>query len=232
VPVALVIFDIAGTLIEDRDEVANAFLAALRQNGISIGEDEIGEWRGSSKREVIGHFVARQFGSCRIGPLIEQTYANFRYQLEKSYAGGVVPIVGANDTLAWLREHDIKIATTTGFYREVRDLIFRAAGWQNVLDADVCSDDVAQGRPAPDMIYRAMHLAEVIDPSTVVNVGDTPLDLQSAAAAGVKISVGVQSGKHSAERLKREPHSHLLRSVAEIPRLVAELHADARRESA
>jgi phosphonatase-like hydrolase len=231
--VALIIFDIAGTLIEDHDEVATAFLTALRQNGIAADEREIGEWRGGSKREIIGHFVTRQFGSCRIGPMIEQTYANFRYLLEKSYAGGgVVPIQGAHNTLAWLRERKIKIATTTGFYREVRDMIFRAAGWQHTFDTDVCSDDVAHGRPAPDMIHRAMRMTGVTDPAAVVNVGDTPLDLQSAAAAGVKSSLGVLTGKHSEERLRREPYWRLLGSVAEIPQLLSASPDVSRRESA
>ena len=220
--IQLVIFDIAGTLIEDHDEVTDSFLAALRNNGIEVADEEIKEWKGSSKREVIGHFVARQFGSCRIGPLIEQTYANFRFLIEKRYAeGGVIPIAGAADTLAWLRERKIKIATTTGFYRELRDTILRAAKWESTFDANVCSDDVAHGRPAPDLIRSAMERTVVADPQQVVSVGDTPLDLQSATAARVKGAVGVLTGKHTRERLERESHSDLIPSVADLPQLLA-----------
>ncbi|MGZ4788107.1 MAG: HAD hydrolase-like protein [Terriglobales bacterium] len=222
--IQLVIFDIAGTLIEDHDEVTDSFLAALRSNGIDATEGEIKEWKGSSKREVIGHFVARQHGSCRIGPLIEQAYANFRFLIEKRYAeGGVVPITGASETLRWLCERRIKIVTTTGFYRELRDAILRAAGWEQTFDANLCSDDVLHGRPAPDMILRAMELSGVSDPDHVLNVGDTPLDLQSAANAKVGISVGVLSGRHTRARLLREPHHHLIESVADLPRLLATL---------
>ncbi len=223
-PVELVIFDIAGTLIEDHDEVTDSFLAALRNSGITVADDEIKEWKGSSKREVIGHFVARQFGSCRIGPMIEQTYSNFRFLIEKRYAAGaVIPIAGANDTLRWLRERKIKIATTTGFYRELRDTILRSAGWENTFDANVCSDDVIHGRPAPDMIFRAMQLTAVSEAAKVVNVGDTPLDLQSGAAAKVGASVGVLTGKHTVERLRQEPHTALIASVRELPELMEQL---------
>ncbi len=222
--IELVIFDIAGTLIEDHDEVTDSFLAALRNNGIEIADDEIKEWKGSSKREVIGHFVARQFGSCRIGPLIEQTYSNFRFLIEKRYAGGaVIPIAGANDTLRWLRERNMKIATTTGFYRELRDTILRSAGWENAFDVNVCSDDVAHGRPAPDMIFRAMQLTGVRDAANIVNVGDTPLDLQAGANAKVGAAVAVLTGKHTAERLQREPHTAIIPSVRELPRLLEQL---------
>jgi phosphonatase-like hydrolase len=217
--IELVIFDIAGTLIEDHDEVAESFLSALRCNGVEARDEEIKEWKGSSKREVIGHFVARQFGSCRIGPKIEQTYSDFRFRIEKRYLqGGVVPIAGANETLRWLRERKIKIATTTGFYRELRDTILRAAGWEKTFDVNVCSDDVAHGRPAPDMIERAMNEAGVTDAADVMNVGDTPLDLQAGHNAGV-VSVGVLSGKHSRDRLEREPHNHMIASVKDLPQV-------------
>ena len=224
--IQLVIFDIAGTLIEDHDEVTDSFLLALRNHGITASESEIKEWKGSSKREVIGHFVARQFGTCRIGPLIEQTYAGFRYLIEQRYAqGSVIPIEGAPETVAWLRDRQVKIATTTGFYRELRDTILQATGWQNTFDANVCSDDVAHGRPAPDMIYRAMKLIGVDDPAATLNIGDTPLDLQSAANAKVGVSVGVLSGKHTAERLGREPHTHIVASVSDLPRLIEQLQS-------
>lgn len=224
--IRLVIFDIAGTLIEDHDEVTDSFLLALRNQGIAASEAEIKEWKGSSKREVIGHFVSRQFGSCRIGPLIEQTYSNFRFLIEKSYAsGGVVPIAGAAEILAWLREREIKIATTTGFYRELRDTILRAAGWEHTFDANVCSDDVSHGRPAPDMIRHAMQITGITDSAFVMNLGDTPLDLQSAAKANIKTSIGVLTGKHTAERLQREPHSYLLQSVADLPTLIGQLQS-------
>jgi phosphoglycolate phosphatase-like HAD superfamily hydrolase len=54
----------------------------------------------------------------------------------------------------------------------------------------------------------------------VVNVGDTPLDLQAGTNAGVRGVVGVLTGSHGAERLKHEPHTHLLPSVAELPSLI------------
>ena len=217
-PIGLVIFDIAGTLIEDHDEVTDSFLLALRNHGITASESEIKEWKGSSKREVIGHFVARQFGSCRIGPLIEQTYAGFRYLIEQRYANAsVIPIRGAAETLAWLRERDIKIATTTGFYRELRDMILRAAGWEHMFDANVCSDDVSHGRPGPDMIYRVMKLLGIDDGAAILNIGDTPLDLQSAANARVGISIGVLTGRHTPERLRQEPNTEILASVADLP---------------
>ncbi len=84
--------------------------------------------------------------------------------------------------------------------------------------ANISSSDVRQGRPAPFMIFRAMEATGVRDVRQVINVGDTPLDLQAGTNAGVSRVVGVLTGTHGEERLKREPHTHIIPSVATFPR--------------
>jgi phosphonatase-like hydrolase len=218
---SLVIFDIAGTLIEDHNEVSDAFLEALLNNAIEVSDTEIKEWKGSAKREVITHFVARQFGPCRNQALIDRTYSEFRYLLEQKYSPDhIIPIRGAEATLQEVRRKGLKLATTTGFYREVRDTILRNAQWQNTFDVNICSDDVSHGRPAPDMIYRAMEQTGVSDPKRVITIGDTPLDLQSGSSAGCGLVIGVLTGSHTLQRLEREPHTHILPSVAEVTSLL------------
>ena len=225
--IRLVVFDIAGTLIEDHDEVAQAFLSALTGNGIQVGAGEIQEWKGGSKRQVIQHFVEQQFGKTNPNnsTLLEKTYRDFRQTLERSYAASVVAIPGAADTLRRLREDGIAVATNTGFYREVRDAILARLGWTDRFDANICSDDVPLGRPAPYMIFRAMEQTRVADVAAVMAVGDTPLDLRAGANAGVGGIVGVLSGTHPKSRLVQEPHTHIIASVAGIPELVKQLAA-------
>ena len=224
--IRLVILDVAGTIIEDRGEVLAAFRNALRNNGIEAEESQLQEWKGASKREVIRHFVERQPRAAlgATASKVERTYSDFREILESHYyKNGANPIAGAQATFEWLRNHDIRLATTTGFYREVNNLILTQAGWQKTFDASICSDDVPLGRPAPFMIFRAMEVVRVTDVAQVVNVGDTPLDLQAGSNAGVRGVVGVLTGAHRAERLRQERHTHILGSIAELPDLVEKL---------
>jgi len=219
--IKLVIFDMAGTIIEDHGEVLDAFAQALRVHGVGFDELELKEWKGASKREVIRHFVEREnHGKSGCVEKVEKTYRTFREQLEDFYRRRVDPIPGAAATFAWCRERAIQLATTTGFYRGVSELILSRSGWKNLIAAQISSSDVARGRPAPFMIFRAMETAGVEDVRQVMNVGDTPLDLQAATNAGVRGVVGVLTGSHGEERLKREPHTHLISSVAEIPALI------------
>lgn len=42
----LVVFDITGTVITNTEAVADAFLSALRVNGVQITEEELHRWSG------------------------------------------------------------------------------------------------------------------------------------------------------------------------------------------
>jgi len=219
--IKLVVFDIAGTIIEDRGEVLTAFASALRKNGIGFAEDELQEWKGASKREVIRHFVERETDRKPLAShTIEQTYALFRAELENLYREGIHPVPGCASTFAWCRERGIQLATTTGFYSEIRNLILDLTGWGTLFAANISSSDVKRGRPAPFMIFRAMESTGTEDVRQVINVGDTPLDLQAGSNAGVRGVVGVLTGSHGEDRLRREPHTHLLPSIAELPALI------------
>jgi phosphonatase-like hydrolase len=221
--IRLVIFDIGGTIIEDHGEVVTSFCAALAANGLAASEAEIKELKGSSKRDVIKKFVERQWGKEAAGneDRIRKAYGNFRVELEDKFSnGGVKPILGAESAFEWLRAHDIVCATTTGFYRSVTDRILNSAGWQGTFAANICSDDVKVGRPAPYMIFHAMEATGIDNVRQVLNVGDTPLDIQAGARAGVLGVVGVLSGIHKEARLSQESPSHLIPTVADIPSLI------------
>jgi phosphonatase-like hydrolase len=219
--IKLVVVDIAGTIIEDHGEVVNAFSTALRKNGIAFLEDDLKRWKGASKREVIRHFV----GDLRPerDELVEQTYRSFRAELEDAYGRELRPIAGAETTFAWCGDHRILMATTTGFYAEISNLILERTGWRNRFAATISSNDVKQGRPAPYMIFRAMEQAGITNVREVMNVGDTPLDLQAGMNAGARAVVGVLTGAHTREELEREPHTHIIGSVAELPDLISRL---------
>lgn len=217
-PIDLVVFDIAGTLIEDHDEVTSAFHAAFAANGIDVSREELREWKGGAKREVIRNFVQRAQRPSE--ELVEATFLEFRRILENEYVGSLKPIAGAAEAVRSLRRMGVKTATITGFYRELRDAIIDRLEWRALFDSHVSSDDVPRGRPAPDLIFRAMEATRTVEVGRVMVVGDTPLDLRAAGNAGA-IAVAVLTGVHPRSRLEAEAHASIVDSVAQVPGLVA-----------
>ena len=217
----LVVFDMAGTTVRDDGQVPRAFVAALADHGIQVTDEAIVAVRGASKREAVRHFVPDGPDHQRIADVI---YATFCTHLTRLFAEmGVHPIDGAAEAFAALRASGVKVAITTGFDREIQSLLLAALGWDSsVADAFACLDDVKNGRPAPELIYRAMERAGVTDAATVAAVGDTALDLEAGNRAGVGWNVGVLSGGHDRARLERVAHTHLFLSVAEFARAVVD----------
>ena len=112
------------------------------------------------------------------------------------------------------------MALNTGFDRALTTHLLDALGWREIADVVVCGDEVAAGRPAPDLIQRAMAATGVDAPDRVANVGDTALDLRAGAAAGVRWNIGVWSGAHDRATLEAAPHTHLCASVADVPAML------------
>jgi phosphonatase-like hydrolase len=233
--IQLVVFDMAGTTVTDRHEVERCFAEAASQTALIVSPERILAMQGMGKHQVFRTLWAEQLGAQH--PELEKhassSYAAFRHTLEHHYeTEGVTPTEGCLDTFAHLRERGIAIALTTGFYRHVTDIILNKLGWldglsdrrvgtsQTLIQASIASDEVAEGRPAPFLIQRAMHLLGISDPQAVVNIGDTPSDLLSGAAAGVRLNLGVVNGTHTHDQLATYPNDGLLGTLGEIVKLL------------
>ena len=214
--IKLVILDIGGTLIQDHGQVPAALMRALSHRDVPATAAEIANWRGASKREMVRHFVER---SGKPNSLVEPIYADFSAQTDKAYANAQ-PIAGAEAALRQMRDDGLLLATTTGFGRELTEMVMRKLNWKQYFAANVTSDDVVDGRPAPYMLFRAMEAARVDNAADAVAVGDTPLDLQAANNGGMRGAIGVWSGAVTEKRLRQERFTQLLPSVADLPALL------------
>ena len=213
----LVVFDLAGTTVEDAGQVSAAFIAALAGHGVAVSAEQLLGVRGASKRQAIVQLLPEGPDRARRA---EAVYASFQRELARRFSEGVRPVPGAEEAFRTLKAHGVRIALNTGFDRDTTALLLSSLGWSSgVADAVVCGDDVARGRPAPDSILRAMAITVTSSPDVVANVGDTTLDLEAGHAAGVRWNVGVLSGAHRRDRLERAPHTHLVPDVGHLPAL-------------
>ena len=231
-PIELVVFDMAGTTVTDQHEVERCFAEAAVKTGLMATPERILAMQGLAKRYVFQTLWTEQLGDAHgdIDKNTDASYDAFRTILEYHYRqNGATPTEGCLETFDYLRQRGIPIALTTGFYRVVTDIILDKLGWLAGLDNErvgspgsiiqlsIASDEVARGRPHPDMIQRAMRQFSVTNSKAVVNIGDTPSDLLSGKAAGIGLNLGVVNGTHSASQLDVHPHDYLLSSLVKLP---------------
>ena len=106
------------------------------------------------------------------------------------------PIPGVIPTLEKLRTEGLKIGSTTGYTREMMDVVLPAALAKGYC-VDYCATPnfLPAGRPAPYMIFENMIKLGVPCLDTVVKVGDTIADIKEGVNAKVW-SVGVILGSN------------------------------------
>jgi len=215
---ALVVFDLGGTTIHDRGEVPAAFTDALHEAGIALDPKELAEMRGASKYEALRHLLARQ--ATPMTARLDQVYGRFQADLTRRLARAQpLSLPGVRQTFEQLRAAGIRVAIASGFDRSIVDLILGSVDWADLVDAQVCSEDVTQGRPAPFMIFRAMERSHVVDVHQVAIVGDTVRDLEAGWNAGVAYRIAVLTGAHDRLTLSAGSQTHVVDSVRDIPGL-------------
>lgn len=223
--IELVIFDMAGTTVRD-DDAVNVCLREALAAEVSVTRDEVNSVMGLPKPNAIRLLLEKKLtgGKPADASLVDAVHACFLKRMLNYYkqAPEVEPMPYALDTFSRLKEAGIHIALDTGFSRPIVNAILERLSWNNVglLDATVASDEVARGRPYPDLAVKAMELTGVRDPQRAAKVGDTPSDLQEGSAAGCRLVVGVTNGTHTREQLAEHRHTHLIASLRELPALV------------
>jgi len=237
--IKLVVFDMSGTTVSDKNEVEKCFVEAAESTGLAYNVEEIISMMGWSKRLVFETLWKKNLPNGEedlIRQKTDSSYHRFKEVLENHYrTQSVLPSEGTPELFSFLKALGIKIALTTGFYREVTDIILNLLGWDkglnneyvgdltSVIDVSVASDQVAAGRPAPDMILKAMQLVGVSNPGEVINIGDTPSDLLSGKNAGCLLSLGVTNGTHTREQLSAIGNDGLLNNISELRWIIESL---------
>jgi phosphonatase-like hydrolase len=219
----LVVFDMAGTTVRDDDAVHHCLQDALAAGRCVATRDQINEVMGLPKPVAIERLLKRLSPAAASGDRVKAIHDDFLRRMIHYYETDprVEPMPGAATTLRALKSSGILIALDTGFSRPVVNTILRRLEWNDgFLDATVASDEVARGRPGPDLIFRAMELTGIKDPGCVAKVGDTPADLLEGTAAGCGLVVGVTNGSHRKEELEAYPHTHLIGALSELPELI------------
>jgi phosphonatase-like hydrolase len=189
--------------------------------GTSFSRDEVNAVMGIPKPVAIAALLEKRLGRHAGRARVDAVHADFEARMLEHYRSSPVvkEVDGAAGVFRQLRGRGLKVALDTGFGRPITDAVLARLGWTvpGVVDATVTADDVAAGRPKPDMVYRAMRLTGVNDAARVVKVGDTPSDLHEGANAGCGMVVGVTSGSHTAAELRAHPHTILIDSVRDLP---------------
>lgn len=222
--IRLVIFDMAGTTVNDDDSVNRCLREALKAEGLEVTPEQVNAVMGIFKPNAIRMLIDQSTMAESLAGRVDAIHDDFVARSIRFYREdpSVFEVAGASRTFEILRDAGIKVALNTGFNRPITDVILDRLGWKEnpLIAATITSDEVPRGRPHPDMIRALMNRLGIHDPANVAKVGDTPADLGEGSAAGCGLVVGVTEGTHTRAQLEPHPHTHLIGSIVELPSIL------------
>jgi len=223
--IQLVVFDIAGTTVYDNGQVADAFIAACRTADIEIPANEVKKVMGFRKIDAIRLLLDKFSPGIPVGAeretLISEIHDRFIGNMISFYQHdpGLRPMPHAEELFSSLHDKGIKVALNTGFTRGITDAILHRLHWDNgagYVDSVICSDEVPQGRPSPDMINSLIQRLDISSANNVLKVGDTEVDVEEGRNAGCGIVVSVTTGAYTRQQLQEYRPDHIIDSLEEL----------------
>ncbi|RPI81411.1 MAG: phosphonoacetaldehyde hydrolase [Planctomycetaceae bacterium] len=252
-PWKAVLFDWAGTTVDYGSRApAEVFIEIFRRRGVEISVAEAREPMGRAKPDHIAAIAAtprvaalwrERYGRDPRDSDVQSMYQEFLPLQKETLARGSDVIPGVPAAVAALRDRGIKIGSSTGYTRELMDVVAPIAARGGYSpDAIICADDVPAGRPAPWMNFLAAQRLNVYPMSAIVVVDDTPVGIEAGLNAGAVTVAVTQTGNAlglSEEDVARLPAvelqsrvaaigqgflaqgaQHIIKSVADLPELL------------
>jgi phosphonatase-like hydrolase len=223
--IGMVVFDMAGTTVWDGDNaVARCVCAAVRAAGVAVEEVDVNPVMGMPKPLAIRTLLTRGRGVAPAEPEVLAVHADFQRRIVEHYRTSpeVREIEGAGEVFRALRARGIRVTLDTGFDRTILDAIVERLGWgAGVLDDTVASDEVENGRPAPDLIERLMERAGITDASRVAKIGDSVSDIEQGINAGCGLVAAVLC-ERTRPVMDQYPGVHAVNSLGDFLDLVTQ----------
>ena len=198
-----VIFDCDGTLVDSEPLSRRAWERVLAPYGYEVTDEDLAACVGRSYSHTHGHFAAR---AALPGP--DAFWPVYSGELFALLDERLQPFADAVGAVAELRRRGVTVAVASSSARERLERTLARAELTDVFAATIAGDEVARGKPAPDMFLAAAERLGIA-PTRCIAVEDSVPGVQSALAAGMAVvavarEVPIPSGLEAAHVLVRE----------------------------
>jgi len=176
-----VVFDLDGLLI-DSEQVWDAAREEL-------AKERGGRWHPQAQRDMMGmsspEWSRYMHDVIGVPDPPDQINAEVVRRVERIYREHLPLIPGAQDAVRRLAQRwPLGLASSSN--RELIDLALELMGIAGSFQATVSSEEVARGKPAPDVYLEAARRLQV-DPTRVAAIEDSQNGIRAAKAAGMRV---------------------------------------------
>jgi phosphonatase-like hydrolase len=224
--IKMVVFDMAGTTVDEDNVVYKTLRKAINEAGFDFSLDQVlTEGAGKEKLQAIKS-VLSVYGGIDNDSQANEIFENFKVLLTTAYETmEIKEQPGASETFESLKNRDVKVVLNTGYNRETASSLIQKLGWSvgQQIDGLVTASDVSRNRPNPDMILVALQNFNITDPTTVIKVGDSIIDVEEGRNAGCAINIGITTGAHTRAQLESIHPEYIIDSLPELIAIIDQL---------
>lgn len=178
-----IIFDMDGLMIDSERATLRAYRKLLEPMGLSMSEEHYKTFLG---KNVAGICERIRVGLGEDFPA-EDLLKSMHVQLAKDFEENGVPIKkGLITLLKYLKEHNYKTIVATSSNRDRVDKILKQAEITEYFDDSVCGNEVARGKPNPDIFLIACEKLGV-QPEEVIVLEDSESGIMAGYNANIKV---------------------------------------------
>ncbi|MEG1787981.1 MAG: HAD-IA family hydrolase [Kiritimatiellia bacterium] len=175
-------FDLDGTLIDSRGDIANSVNLTRADYGLPpLPLAEITSMVGNGARQLILRAMPEH------AAILDELVANNKRQYAEHLVVHTFAYPGVPEGLAELRALGCKMAVTSNKTAELIPHILETLGILNFFDVTVGGGDVAVLKPDPALLYLAAQKMGVEVRPTDWVIGDHYTDLEVGRHAGIKV---------------------------------------------
>jgi HAD superfamily hydrolase (TIGR01509 family) len=179
--IAGVIFDLDGVLLDSEGAWDAARRALVVERGGSWSESATGDMMGMSSPEW-SRYLAEELG---VGMAPEAISERVLRRVLAMYEDELPLLPGAIEAVERVaRRWPLGLATSSN--REAIDLVLQRSGLDRLFEVSVSSEEVARGKPAPDVYTEAARRLRVAATDCVA-IEDSVNGIRSAVAAGMRV---------------------------------------------
>jgi phosphoglycolate phosphatase len=229
-PLAAILFDLDGTLLDTVQDIALALNRTMLEFGCNtLAEGDVRRMIGRGSPILIERATALQERPCDAATQ-EAMLARFFHhygELEELNEDSAQPFAGAAESLRTLHDAGLRAAVVTNKQHRFAAALLNRLGLSGWVDVVVGGDTCARRKPDPQPLLFACESLKV-PPAASLMVGDSVNDVQAARAAGIPV-VCVSYGYNEGRDPRTLDCDALLDSLAELPALLDVRPVPARR---
>lgn len=219
-PIKLVVFDMAGTTVNENNLVYHCLHQTILQHGfVCTFEDVLQHGAGKEKRNAIVDILSAIQVLKIDTETINLIFQDFLKNLEISYnTATIYPASNSEIVFEKLKASDIKVVLNTGYDRATAIKLLDKLNWLQGMQYDmlVTASDVQHSRPQPDMIFNAMTHFNITDAKSVVKIGDSAIDIEEGKNAQCGITIGITTGAQTKEQMSVASPDYIVDDLLEL----------------